>query len=146
MRQKFSLSIVACLIATFLVAGLLQPVIEAEGAQSSGMAYSFRYPLENYTKNTLDNFGEDRGNGVWHLGNDISGPAGTSVFAIGDGVVQHTGVLKTAVGQGDCPLGRAAQPQEHANCHQHCDCRSCLHFCSPWNTLTLLPRTSRDRS
>ncbi len=53
--------------------------------------YSFRYPLGNYEDNSLENFGEDRGNGIWHTGNDISAIAGTKVYAIADGLVKHIG-------------------------------------------------------
>jgi hypothetical protein len=59
---------------------------------SANIAYSFAYPLQNYTKLSLENFGENRGGEVWHLGNDVVAPAGTAVTSIADGYVKNVGV------------------------------------------------------
>lgn len=54
-------------------------------------SYSFRFPLDNYIKYSFENFSEARSGGKWHLGVDISRPAGTPVYATGDGIVRHIG-------------------------------------------------------
>jgi len=92
--MKKSKKILALVISVFLLMPVMLGCWPARAAVFSGgsVAYSFRYPMDNYRKNSLENFGENRGSGVWHLGNDISGPAGTPIFSIADGVVQHTGV------------------------------------------------------
>ncbi len=56
-----------------------------------GFSYAFRFPLKDYPAYSFENFGERRSGGKWHLGNDISRPAGTPVWATGDGIVRHIG-------------------------------------------------------
>ncbi len=89
MKPNKTLAIVIVISLFFGVVGL--DFAKADFS-ATGVAYSFRYPMDNYTRFSLENFGENRGSGVWHLGNDISGPAGTPIFSIADGIVRHTGV------------------------------------------------------
>ena len=82
--QKFvSFSLLAALVGWF---GLFSSL-----TATAGFSYSFRFPLDNYQSYSFENFGERRSGGKWHLGNDISRPAGTSVLAIGTGIVRHIG-------------------------------------------------------
>ncbi len=60
-------------------------------ATRARITYSFSFPLDNYTQYSFENFGEVRSGGKWHLGVDISRPAGTPVYATGDGIVRHIG-------------------------------------------------------
>ena len=52
------------------------------------VADSFIYPLKNY--HVVSDFGDDRG-GIYHLGEDAMGAAGTAVYSIGNGYVKHVG-------------------------------------------------------
>lgn len=51
-------------------------------------ANDFSYPMKNYK--VVSGFSEDRG-GIYHLGEDIMGPAGTPIYSIGNGYVKHIG-------------------------------------------------------
>lgn len=82
-RKILSLTLVATLVAlAFVVSGA---PIQAQ------FSYSFRFPLDNYQTYSFENFGEARSGGKWHLGVDISRPAGTPVYAAADGIVRHVG-------------------------------------------------------
>ncbi len=84
MAQKIlTLTLVATLVAlVFVVSGT--PV-------QAKFSYSFSFPLDNYQTCSFENFGEARSGGKWHLGVDISRPAGTPVYATSDGIVRHVG-------------------------------------------------------
>lgn len=52
------------------------------------LADNFVFPIKNY--DVVSGFGDDRG-GIYHLGEDVMGPAGTPIYSIGNGYVKHIG-------------------------------------------------------
>ncbi|MFC1617924.1 peptidoglycan DD-metalloendopeptidase family protein [Patescibacteria group bacterium] len=78
------------ILSIILALGLVIGFLPVNAAQIDDIpVYSFRYPMDDYVANSFENFGEHRGNDTWHLGNDISGPAGSKIFVIADGIVVH---------------------------------------------------------
>jgi len=81
-KTKNSLSgFLALIMAMFLVAWPL-------GSSAVILADDFVFPMKNYSLSS--EFGDDRG-GIYHLGEDIPGSAGTPVYNIGSGYVKHIG-------------------------------------------------------
>ncbi|NQV13249.1 MAG: VCBS repeat domain-containing M23 family metallopeptidase [Parcubacteria group bacterium] len=58
------------------------------GSSAGTTADSFVYPLKSYV--LTSDFGDDRG-GIYHLGEDAAGAAGTAVYSIGNGYIKHIG-------------------------------------------------------
>ena len=78
-KNRFKHSILVGLTALSLI-------ILPFAAGASVYAESFAYPMKKY--NVVSEFGEDRG-GIYHLGEDVLGPAGTPIYSIGSGYVKH---------------------------------------------------------
>jgi len=71
----------ALITAMFLIAWPL-------GSSAVILADDFVFPMKNYV--VVSEFGDDRG-GIYHLGEDANGPAGTAIYSIGNGYVKHIG-------------------------------------------------------
>ncbi|MBU1178703.1 M23 family metallopeptidase, partial [Patescibacteria group bacterium] len=80
-KQKQFKKILACLAAITLVAWPF-------GVSATILADSFIHPLKNYV--VCSDLGDDRG-GIYHLGEDAAAPAGTAVYAAGNGYIKHIG-------------------------------------------------------
>lgn len=80
-KNKRKIAFLAYLTAIVLIAGPL-------GTSASILADNFVYPLKSYV--LTSDFGDDRG-GIYHLGEDAAGAAGTAVYSTGNGYVKHIG-------------------------------------------------------
>ncbi len=80
-KRRIKHGILACLTAFSLI---ILPFV----ADATVYADSFSYPMKSY--DVVSEFGEDR-DGIYHLGEDVLGPAGTPVYSIGNGYVKHVG-------------------------------------------------------
>ncbi|MBU1119254.1 VCBS repeat domain-containing M23 family metallopeptidase [Patescibacteria group bacterium] len=53
----------------------------------------FGYPIEPWnTTQGGGEFGAERSGNVYHLGDDVTAPAGTAIYAFGSGIVKHIGI------------------------------------------------------
>lgn len=63
----------------------------AEALQASEV---FQYPLEDYFPKIPVTSGDPPKGGMYHVGEDSFAPAGTPVYAIGDGIIRFSGRMK----------------------------------------------------
>lgn len=62
-------------------------------AQEPASAYSFTWPLDKWSFDiNAQKFGAKRAKGVFHLGDDVSMPASSPVYAIATGIIKHIGI------------------------------------------------------
>ena len=86
LKQKQNLT---SLISSFLALTTAMLLIAWPlGSSAVILADDFVFPMKDYV--VCSEFGDDRG-GIYHLGEDIPGPAGTPVYNIGKGYVKHIG-------------------------------------------------------
>lgn len=79
-------------IFIFLLLFLISPFLTF-ASETSTIAYSFTWPLDKWFFDMEgQKFGTVRGNGVYHLGDDIGMPAGSPVYSIATGIVKNIGV------------------------------------------------------
>ncbi len=89
MKIKTTIIILLC----FLFSPLLTLASEASENLLSAKAYNFTWPLDKWSFDMEgQKFGTIRGNGIYHLGDDIGISAGSPVYSVATGTVKNIGV------------------------------------------------------